>query len=57
MENDDGNESKTAGKHKRRFAIKIVTRGALIRLGVFAALLAVFCIWAYFTMIRMPGKR
>ena len=53
---DDDNESKTEGKHKRRFAIKIVTRGALIRIGVLAVFLAVFCIWAYFTMIKMPGK-
>lgn len=43
-------------KGKSKFAIKIITRGAVIRLAVLAALLAMFCLWGYFAMIKMPGK-
>ena len=39
---------------KRRF--RIVTRAGLIRLGVLAVLLALFAVWGYFSMIRMPGR-
>ena len=42
--------------HKRKFGIKIITRGAIIRLSILAAALVIFCIWAKFAMIRMPGK-
>ncbi len=43
-------------RRKSRFAIKIITRGAVIRLAVLAATLLIFCVWAYFTMLKMPGK-
>jgi hypothetical protein len=43
-------------KPKRTFAIKIITRAAIIRLAILAAALAVFCLWGYFTMLKMPGK-
>ncbi|MFH1615699.1 MAG: M28 family peptidase [Planctomycetota bacterium] len=41
---------------KSRFAIKIISRGAAVRLAVAAVFFAIFCSWAYFAMIRMPGK-
>jgi hypothetical protein len=47
-----GEESKNRGK----FAIKVITRGAVIRLGVLAAGVVIFCVWAYLAMIKMPGK-
>ena len=43
-------------KLKRTFAIKIITRAAIIRLAILAAALAIFCLWGYFTMLKMPGK-
>jgi hypothetical protein len=52
-------EPKTAdeeSRHKSKFAIKIITRGAIIRLAVLAAVAAIFCVWAEFAMIKMPGK-
>ena len=36
--------------------MKIITRGAVKRLTVFAAAIFMFCLWGYFTMIKMPGK-
>lgn len=47
---------KTITSRKRRFAIKIITRGAVIRLAVLAVFLGIFGLYAYFTMIKMPGK-
>ena len=44
----------TNGKNK--FRIKIITRGAIIRLISLALFLMVVCLWGYFFMIRMPGK-
>jgi len=41
---------------KSKFTIKIITRGAVIRLAVLAAVLLIFCLWGYFTMVKMPGK-
>ncbi len=41
---------------KGRFTIKIITRGAVIRVAVLAAALLIFLLWAYFSMIKMPGK-
>ena len=41
---------------ERTFAIKIITRGACLRLAALAAVLAISFLWAYFTMIKMPGK-
>ena len=41
---------------KSKFAVKIITRGAVIRLAVLTVLLAMFCLWGYFTMVKMPGK-
>ncbi|MGA2915301.1 MAG: M28 family peptidase [Sedimentisphaerales bacterium] len=41
---------------KRKFQFKIITRGAVIRLSIFALFLIVMCLWGYFIMIRMPGK-
>jgi len=37
-------------------ALKIITRGACIRLAVAAAVLAALYLWAYATMIKMPGQ-
>lgn len=39
-----------------RFGVKIITLGAVVRLGAAAAVFVVFCLLGYFTMIRMPGK-
>ena len=36
--------------------LKFITKHAIIRLAVLAAIIAIVCIWAYFTMIVMPGK-
>jgi len=52
---------KTAGEesiHKSKFTIpKIgITRGAIVRLAVLAAFVTIFCVWAEFAMIKMPGK-
>jgi len=41
---------------KRTFALRIITRGAALRLTVLAAVLAIFYLWAYLTMLKMPGK-
>ncbi len=41
---------------RRFFTVKIVTRGAVIRLAVLAAVLAIFCVGSYLTMFKMPGK-
>lgn len=41
---------------KAGFTIKIITRGAVIRLAVLAVCLSIFCLWGYFTMVKMPGK-
>ncbi|MHC4624079.1 MAG: M28 family peptidase, partial [Planctomycetota bacterium] len=41
---------------QRKFRLRIITRGALVRLALVAAALAIFCLWAYFVMTRMPGK-
>jgi hypothetical protein len=49
----------TAGEesiHKSKFAIKIITRGAIVRLTVLAVFVTIFCVWAEFAMIKMPGK-
>lgn len=43
-------------ERKKRFKIKIITRGAVIRLSVLAAALAVFILWADIMMIKMPGE-
>ncbi len=43
-------------RHKRKFKIKFITHGAVIRLAVLAAFLVIFCFGAYFAMIKMPGK-
>jgi hypothetical protein len=53
--NDEKSFSKEA-QSKSRFPLKIVTPCALIRLGILAVILLIFCIWAYFTMLKMPGK-
>jgi hypothetical protein len=36
--------------------MKIVTKGAIIRLAVLVIILAIFCTWAGCVMIKMPGK-
>jgi hypothetical protein len=41
---------------KGKWRIRFVTRNGLIRLGVLGGLLAVFSVWGYFSMIRMPGR-
>ena len=41
---------------KSKFTIKIITRSAVIRLLVPVVFVSVFCLWGYFTMIKMPGK-
>jgi Zn-dependent M28 family amino/carboxypeptidase len=41
---------------ERIFAIRIITRRAALRIATLAAILAIFCLWAYFTMLKMPGK-
>jgi len=46
-----GRESK-----RRKFRVKIITRGAVIRLGILAAAFVLFCLWARVMMIKMPGK-
>jgi Zn-dependent M28 family amino/carboxypeptidase len=38
---------------KRKFHIKIITRGSVIRLAI---IFSVISLWGYFTMIKMPGK-
>jgi hypothetical protein len=40
----------------KRFAIKLITKGAFIRLAVFAALVGAIGLCAYLVMISMPGK-
>lgn len=39
-----------------RFRVRIVTRRALERLAIFAFLIAILLTWAYFSMLRMPGR-
>ena len=41
---------------ERKFALRIIIRRTALRLAVLAAILAIFCLWAYFTMLKMPGK-
>ena len=41
---------------KRTFALRITTRRTALRLTALAAALAIFCLWGYFTMLKMPGK-
>jgi len=41
---------------KRTFALRITTRRTALKLAVLAAILAIFCLWAYLTMLKMPGK-
>ena len=41
---------------KSTFTIKIITRGAVIRLAGLTAVLLIFYLWGYCTMIKMPGK-
>ena len=36
--------------------MKFITRGAIIRLAALAVAVILFCVWGYFTMIKMPGK-
>jgi hypothetical protein len=36
--------------------MKIITRGAIIRLIALVPAVILFCIWGYLTMIKMPGK-
>ncbi len=52
----DQRQTRLNSERKSRFRIKFVTYGAVIRLAVLAVLLAIFCLWAYLTMIKMPGK-
>jgi Zn-dependent M28 family amino/carboxypeptidase len=49
-------ENRDQPPKKTKFAIKIITRGACIRLAILAALLAVIYLWTYATMTKMPGK-
>ena len=51
-----GGEVGVKSKCKSKFVIKIITRGAVIRLGVLAAFLIILCLWGYFTMVKMPGR-
>ena len=41
---------------KRAFGIKIITKRAVIRLTISAAVLAILYLWVNFTMVKMPGK-
>lgn len=41
---------------KKSFAIKIITQAAITRLAILAAAIAIFCLWAYLIMLKMPGK-
>jgi hypothetical protein len=43
-------------EQKRKFRLKIITPGALIRIAALAIIILIFCAWSYFTMIKMPGK-
>jgi len=40
----------------RRFRIKVVSKSAVIRLTIVAIVLLLLTIWAWFLMLRMPGK-
>jgi Zn-dependent M28 family amino/carboxypeptidase len=41
---------------KKRFAIKFITRAAIFRLAILAAVLTILSIWFYYTMLKMPEK-
>lgn len=41
---------------QRKFKIKIITRNAIIRIAVAAAILTLAVLWAYNIMIKSPGK-
>lgn len=51
-----GGEAGERSKCKSKFVIRIITRGAVIRLGILAAFLIILCLWGYFTMVKMPGR-
>ncbi|MHC4637479.1 MAG: M28 family peptidase [Planctomycetota bacterium] len=55
-ESDGSPTQEEAGPKVGKSKIKIVTRGAIIRLIVLIAFLVMFCLLGYFTMIKMPGK-
>jgi len=55
-ENPAQQQPEAEPKRKAGFTIKIITRGAVIRLAVLAVCLSIFCLWGYFTMVKMPGK-
>src|SRR5208283_2493512 len=49
----DKKSTEAPDRPRRRF--RLVTRGALIRLGVLFVILGIVALWAWFTMFRMPG--
>ncbi|MHC4131433.1 MAG: M28 family peptidase [Planctomycetota bacterium] len=53
---EDKSNSEKESEHKSRFKFKIITPGALIRLFILAVIVLLFCIWAYVTIIKMPGE-
>jgi len=55
-ENPPRKEVRTKLAGEKKFTVKIITRGAVVRLAIFAGLLVIFCLGGYFVMIKMPGK-
>ena len=51
-----GPDGDTLNADIKEFKIKIITRGAVIRLAVLTGFIVITVIWGYFTMIRMPAK-
>jgi hypothetical protein len=51
-----GENTAERAEPRRKLRLRIMTRGAIVRLAVLAAVLAIFYLWTYLLMIKMPGK-
>src|SRR6185503_10855744 len=49
-------DKEPTSSRNRRWRSRIVNRAALKRLAILGILVAIFLTWAYFSMIRMPGR-